>query len=481
MNEARSNDAFRRFVPEQLLKLLNKGGIEQLRLDDHVQLDMTVLFSDIRSFTTLSERLTPEQNFRFLNSYLSKMEPSIERYGGFIDKFIGDSIMALFGTSADDAVRSALDMTASLREYNLGRLRAGYEPIRIGIGLNSGPLMLGIVGGENRLQGTVIGDAVNVASRVEDLNKTYGTSLLLTGHTLERLADPSAYRMRRIDTVQVRGRSRAERIYELFDADAPEVLEKKLATAATFEEAMKRYEEGRLPEARELFRDVYARNRYDLVSRAYIERCDAERGASPPEPAPAPSYGATVAKNERRFAALVAPRPSGGRAVGGAAADSRADETAPSVLIRLAEATRIYLTHHLGFPPPDEEGVVPRPEWAPSVDLCDLTACVFLEGAVGGGLAVTADVAAGLALLHRMSYGGWDASEEIPLMSDALGETLNIVAGNSLRLFQHYVDFVTIEPPVVRRTPGETLTPPAGAWRRSLRFGDARIDLIAFE
>ncbi|HZG78902.1 MAG TPA: adenylate/guanylate cyclase domain-containing protein, partial [Paenibacillus sp.] len=366
MSEERRTEAYRKFVPREMLTYLNKGSLDELTLDDHVRLDMTVMFSDIRSFTTLSERLTPEENLRFLNSYLSRMEPSVEAFGGFIDKFIGDSIMALFGTSADDAVRSALHMLNALREYNLGRLRAGYEPIRIGIGLNSGPLLLGIVGGGRRLQGTVIGDAVNVASRVEHLNKSYGTTLLLTGNTVDRLEDPSRYALRRIDTVQVRGRQREERIYELFEADAPDVFEKKRRTKERFEEALALFENGAFTEAKQAFRDVYAANRFDLVSRAYVERCDAppvERIVTAPA---YPDVGVKLERNERRLARWL-ENPSEGAGVPGAIPLPAPGGSTSTMLERLVEAARIYFVCHLGLPIPEDEWKRAVPAWSPSL------------------------------------------------------------------------------------------------------------------
>ncbi|WP_309118339.1 adenylate/guanylate cyclase domain-containing protein [Paenibacillus sp.] len=478
MNGERGNEAYRRFVPHEMLTYLNKGSFDELRHDDHVRLEMTVLFSDIRAFTTLSERWKPEETLRFLNSYLSRMEPSVEAFGGFIDKFIGDSIMALFGEGADDAVKSALHMLGALREYNLGRLRAGYEPIRIGIGLNSGPLLLGIVGGERRLQGTVIGDAVNVASRVEDLNKAYGTTLLLTGNTIDRLADPTKYAMRQIDAVQVRGRQRVERIYELFEADAPDIFEKKHRTRERFEEARSLFERGAYAEAKRAFRDVYAANRYDLVSRAYVDRCDRPPVERIEAPLVYPDVGDKLERGERRLTewidAALSPVPSAARS-----ASSGSDAGTPALLERLVEAARIYFAYHLGLRLPEDAWKNAVPTWSPSAPLLDLTACVFLEGAMDGGLLLSVEVDGGLRLLHRMSFEGWSAEEEMPLLMDALGEALNIVAGNSLRMFQQYADFVTIEPPVAMHTFRRELRPPEGVWSVAVPFGEARIRWMA--
>lgn len=141
---------------------------------------MSVLFANIRSFTSLSEKMTPADNFKFINAYLSRMQPVINQHHGFIDKYIGDAIMALFSGDADNAVQAGIAMLQKLAEYNQSRQRSGYVPIQIGIGINTGLLMLGTVGGEERMDGTVISDAVNRASRIEGMTKMYGATLLIT-------------------------------------------------------------------------------------------------------------------------------------------------------------------------------------------------------------------------------------------------------------------------------------------------------------
>lgn len=221
------NVAYGRFVPHEFLEFLEKQSIEDVQLGDYIKMDMSVLFSDIRAFTTLSEKMTPEENFNFLNSYLKRMEPHIEFHNGFIDKYIGDSIMALFHTCAEDAVDSAIAMQSILSNYNADRSRAGYPPIQIGIGIHTGSLMLGIIGGKNRMEGTVISDAVNLASRVEGMTKLYGANIIVSDSTLGLLDPPEAYLHRELDRVRVKGKHKAVGVYEIFSADVPEVQELK--------------------------------------------------------------------------------------------------------------------------------------------------------------------------------------------------------------------------------------------------------------
>jgi class 3 adenylate cyclase len=181
---------------------------------------MTILFSDIRNFTTLSEAMTPDENFAFINAYLERMGPVIRDHNGFIDKYIGDAIMALF-ESADDAVRAGIAMLATLEAFNAERGAKGRAPINIGVGINTGTLMMGTIGEKHRMDGTVISDAVNLASRVESLTKTYHVGLLISQHTLQSLSNPKVYDIRPVDDVVVKGKTHPVTIYEV-RASAPQ-------------------------------------------------------------------------------------------------------------------------------------------------------------------------------------------------------------------------------------------------------------------
>jgi len=265
--------AYERFMPREVLKLLNKQSVVDVQLGDHVEKEMTVLFSDIRGFTSMSEKMEPEVIFDFINIYLKEMEPNIVDNNGFVDKYIGDAIMALFPTNADDAVRGSISMLKTLVTHNMVLLEAGFEQIQIGIGLNTGPLMLGTVGGPNRMDGTVIADAVNLASRVEGLTKVYGTALLITEHTYQKLEDVSKYKIRVIDRVKVKGKSEAVTVYEVFDGDAADIIVLKEQTLADFEEGCVSYHGQQIERAREFFEKVLSINEQDEAARVYLERC----------------------------------------------------------------------------------------------------------------------------------------------------------------------------------------------------------------
>jgi class 3 adenylate cyclase len=211
-----TNTSIERFVPRAFLSLMGKPSIVSLKLGDNSLRNMTVLFSDMRNFTGQSEQMSPDENFAFINYYLERIGPVIRDHNGFIDKYIGDAIMALF-EHADDALRASLAMLDALAACNADRGTAGLSPINIGIGLNSGSLILGTIGEEHRMDGTVISDAVNLAARIESLTKAYGIPLLISQYTYDQLTQPQAFDIRPIDVVVVKGKTQAVTILEVFD------------------------------------------------------------------------------------------------------------------------------------------------------------------------------------------------------------------------------------------------------------------------
>jgi predicted ATPase/class 3 adenylate cyclase/tRNA A-37 threonylcarbamoyl transferase component Bud32 len=272
-NIEKLNKAYFRFVPRQFLQFLEKESIIDVELGNQVQKEMSVLFADIRDFTAMSETMTPQDNFKFINAYLSRMEPAIIDNHGFIDKYIGDGIMALFSGGADDAVKAGIAMLHQLADYNQYRTNKGCTPIRIGIGINTGSLMLGTVGGHSRMDGTVISDTVNLASRIEGITKNYGVSLLISQQTFEQLNDANQYAFRMLGKVNVKGKSAVVTVYEIFDADAPNIREGKLATKKEFEQALLLYNQSSFREAAQCFQEVLSVNPQDTVAQIYLEGC----------------------------------------------------------------------------------------------------------------------------------------------------------------------------------------------------------------
>jgi adenylate cyclase len=266
-------EATARFVPHQFLQLLGKESIVEVTLGESVEQEMSIMFADIRSFTTMSERMSLKDNFQFINAYLSHMEPAIIENQGFIDKYIGDAIMALFHRSADDALRAGIMMLQRLKEFNLNRQKERQPAIAIGIGINTGRSMLGTVGGQSRMDSTVISDAVNLAARLEGLTKDYRVPLLISQQTWLKLDDPEQYAIRFIDKVQVKGKLEVVSVYEVFDADDEALKQGKLATKPDFERAWLLYQEGKVEGAKTLFERCVAENPRDRVVQIYLQRC----------------------------------------------------------------------------------------------------------------------------------------------------------------------------------------------------------------
>jgi len=264
------NEAYSRFVPHEFLKLLDKSDVVDVKLGDQVQKEITILFSDIRSFTTLSESMTPEENFNFLNSYLKRISPIIRENGGFIDKYIGDAIMALFVSGSESAVKASVEMHREVARYNIDRGRAGFKPIKIGIGVHSGSVMLGTIGEERRIDGTVIADDVNLASRIEGLTKEFGAMTILSSNTLKEINDTSVYNHRSLGKIRVKGKGRAIEIAEIFDGDAD--VEIKKETKFDFEKALGFYGMENFIEATEIFRGIVDRNPGDRAAEYYLEK-----------------------------------------------------------------------------------------------------------------------------------------------------------------------------------------------------------------
>jgi len=260
------NDSYARFVPRQFLELLGRERILDVTLGDQVQREMTVLFSDVRDFTKISERLSPADTFRFVNDYLGAMEPAITRHRGVVDKFVGDAIMALFPQRADDAVCAALEMLQNAEGLNSGKAAAGGPPVRIGIGLHTGSLILGTVGARSRMDTTVISDAVNLASRVENLTKIYRVPLLITEETRRALVDAGRFELRRIDRVLVQGKSQPVVLHEVLDALSPDARTARQGTLGDFEAGLAAYEARDLAGALTKFHAVLARDPSDSVA-----------------------------------------------------------------------------------------------------------------------------------------------------------------------------------------------------------------------
>lgn len=260
-----------KFVPYEFIGSLGHNIITDVKLGDQVEKVVTVLFTDIRDYTTISEQMTPEENFRFVNAYNERMGPIIRKHGGFINQYLGDAIMALFPASAESTLSAAIEMQQNIHEFNIMRKINQLPPIRMGIGMHTGPLIMGITGDKNRLDATTISDAVNTASRIESLTKYYKVKILLSEITLQQIQHPENFHLRYLGKVQVKGKQSSIGIHECFSSDSEEQILKKEKTLTTFNEGMYYYLNRAFGNAVKAFESITDTNPADLTAQFFLD------------------------------------------------------------------------------------------------------------------------------------------------------------------------------------------------------------------
>jgi adenylate cyclase len=280
--------AFSSYVSPDLVKQIEKNP-DQLVLGGE-QRELTILFSDIRGFTTVSESLTPPELVKLLNEYLSPMTRIVLEERGTLDKFIGDAVMAIFNAPLDvpghatHACTAAVRMLEKLKELNEGFAAQGMHTLDIGVGINTGPAVVGNMGADIRFDYTAIGDSVNLASRLEGLNKYYASHILVSEDTRNKVTD-SRFTFREVDRVRVKGKQHPIVMYELMIANA-EILPR-------FDEGLAKYRSQDFVAAKAIFENL-VQTCSDGPSRLYVERC-ADYLEHPP---PADWDGVYTAKNK---------------------------------------------------------------------------------------------------------------------------------------------------------------------------------------
>ncbi|MFK5969467.1 MAG: ATP-binding protein [Candidatus Marithrix sp.] len=261
-----------RFVSPQILSLLNKKDFTEVYLGDQICTKMSILSSRIKDFYNLSQDMTAQNNLKFVNSYLKRMNPIISKHGGFLNKYIGNMLVTLFNNDADIAIQAGLSMLHELKQYNQHRIRVGYAPIQISIAIDTGNFTLGVVGKQQQMDLTVVSEVVNFTSQIIDLADTYEVLLLITQSTYVKLQDPKKYCLRMIDGISFQESYELSNIYEVFDADEPENKQGKLATKDIFANAVFLYEQNEYTQAKKLFDECLTQNPLDTVANSYIRR-----------------------------------------------------------------------------------------------------------------------------------------------------------------------------------------------------------------
>lgn len=238
LNLHRINTVTNRFVPSEFIHTLGRTALSEVKLGDLIEKEVTVCFSDIRDYTTLSEGMTPTENFRFVNAYAGRMGPIIQSHHGFVNQYLGDGIMAIFQGNPADALAAAIAMQVQAADYNLEREARNRAAIQMGIGLHTGPLVMGIIGDERRADAATISDSVNTASRMESLSKQVGAQILLSEESFHQLPDTQQYGTRYLGRIPVKGRREPVGIYECFDGDPPRMQELKAQTIDLFDQGI---------------------------------------------------------------------------------------------------------------------------------------------------------------------------------------------------------------------------------------------------
>ncbi|MGB5404874.1 MAG: adenylate/guanylate cyclase domain-containing protein [Robiginitalea sp.] len=267
----RTNESFSRFVPNEYLSYLNKKSILDVRLGDSSQRDMTVFFSDIRSYTSLSEGMSPKTNFAFINDYLGHVVNYIHSNEGLVNQYLGDGILALFTKNPVAAVQASIQIQNGMAQIeNLGGFQLE-SPVQTGIGIHTGPLILGMMGTEKRMTPSVISDTVNTASRLEGLTKFFGAQIIISEPALIQIEDLSSFEYRFLGKVTVKGKQDALKIYEILDGLPDKVRELKIFSKRGFEAGLELYFQKDFSEAMARFREVLNVNPDDLAAKIYYQ------------------------------------------------------------------------------------------------------------------------------------------------------------------------------------------------------------------
>ncbi|MEO6327850.1 MAG: adenylate/guanylate cyclase domain-containing protein [Ginsengibacter sp.] len=259
-----------KFVPYEFIQSLGHDLITDVKLGDQVEKIVTVLFSDIRGYTTLSEQMTPEENFSFICSFNELMGPIIRQNKGFINQYLGDAIMAIFPGNAGDALAAAVHMQLAIRDFNKQRELKNQPQVKIGVGMHTGPLIMGITGDHDRLDATTISDTVNTASRLEGLTKYYKVDIIISEETLQQISSPETFNLRHLGSVQLKGKYAPISIHECFSGNTEFELQKKIETLSYFRTGISNYLNSSFDDAVGAFREVLEITPTDLTAKFFL-------------------------------------------------------------------------------------------------------------------------------------------------------------------------------------------------------------------
>ena len=261
-----------RFVPHEFIRSLGKNFITDIQLGDQVEKIVTVLFTDIREYTSLAEKMTPEENFRFVCSFNERIGPIIREHHGFVNQYLGDAIMAIFPRHASDALAAAVKIQEAVVLINESRIRSNLVPIKIGVGMHTGPLIMGITGDAERLDATTIADTVNTASRLEGLTKYFKVNILLSEASVRNLMAADTFHLRHLGPVQLKGKMEAIGVYECFNGGDQDDLITKLKAMPVFRQGITAYFNKSFEHASNHFAEALEIYPADTTAKMFLER-----------------------------------------------------------------------------------------------------------------------------------------------------------------------------------------------------------------
>lgn len=259
-----------KFVPHEFINSLGHDVITDVKLGDQVEKIVTVLFSDIREYTTLSEKMTPEENFSFVCSFNERIGPIIRKYHGFVNQYLGDAIMAIFPGNAADALSAAVEMQQEVQTFNGIRQLQNEPVIQIGIGMHTGPLIMGITGDKNRMDACTISDTVNTASRIESLTKHYKAGILLSEASLRQISKRQNFLIRNLGLVQLKGKQESINVHECFSGNPQQELQKKSETLSDFNDGVTYYLNKSFNQANKAFKKVLENHPEDRTAKFFF-------------------------------------------------------------------------------------------------------------------------------------------------------------------------------------------------------------------
>ena len=283
------------FVPHDYLRALGREHFEDVERGDAVKRNVSIMFTDIRGFTSRVEQMTPEMSFSFVNQYYAATEPSIYQHQGFVDHYFGDGVMAIFPQGAASGLESAISFLKRVEEFNLKLQERDEEPVQIGIGLHYGDVVMGVCGGQQSIQCTVIGDCVNLAARLEGLSGRYRTRLVISHDLHQHAKEHVDYEVRELEYVRVKGRSQPVLVYEVLDVLPEERRVLQHQTKDTFQDGLQAMRKCDYLGAKQAFTKVLEVDPDDYVATLHLKSCEAlEQGELSLD-----EQGASVLKEKR--------------------------------------------------------------------------------------------------------------------------------------------------------------------------------------